>query len=115
MRFGVKPLLIKVSIAALRNHEAVRVRRGYSLQSANKTTLVVAGAASPNPFTFRRSASLRTCAGDTSLPGGRVDPEDRSLEDAAVRLVPFSASIYTYSVYFLVQRREAFEEVRVKA
>ncbi|TEB32161.1 hypothetical protein FA13DRAFT_1754580 [Coprinellus micaceus] len=39
----------------------------------------------------RRSASLRTYAGDTSLPGGRVDPEDKSIEDTA--------------------RREAFEEI----
>ncbi|TFK23534.1 hypothetical protein FA15DRAFT_593961 [Coprinopsis marcescibilis] len=33
----------------------------------------------------RRSASLRTYAGDTSLPGGRVDAGDRSLEDTARR------------------------------
>ncbi|KAL0581505.1 8-oxo-dGTP diphosphatase [Marasmius crinis-equi] len=39
----------------------------------------------------RRSATLRTYAGDTSLPGGKVDPQDRSLEDTA--------------------RREAFEEI----
>ncbi|KAF8165916.1 NUDIX hydrolase domain-like protein [Crassisporium funariophilum] len=39
----------------------------------------------------RRSASLRTYAGDTSLPGGKVDPEDKSIEDTA--------------------RREAFEEI----
>ncbi|KAJ7478180.1 NUDIX hydrolase domain-like protein [Mycena latifolia] len=39
----------------------------------------------------RRSASLRSYAGDTSLPGGKVDPEDRTIEDTA--------------------RREAFEEI----
>ncbi|TFK33195.1 NUDIX hydrolase domain-like protein [Crucibulum laeve] len=39
----------------------------------------------------RRSANLRTYAGDTSLPGGKVDPEDRTLEDTA--------------------RREAYEEI----
>ncbi|KAH9482169.1 Nudix hydrolase 22, chloroplastic [Psilocybe cubensis] len=39
----------------------------------------------------RRSSTLRTYAGDTSLPGGKVDPEDRSIEDTA--------------------RREAFEEI----
>ncbi|CAA7259409.1 unnamed protein product [Cyclocybe aegerita] len=39
----------------------------------------------------RRSANLRTYAGDTSLPGGKMDPEDRNLEDTA--------------------RREAFEEI----
>lgn len=44
---------------------------------------------------LRRSDSLRTYAGDTSLPGGKVDPEDRSIEDTA--------------------RREAFEEVSSRA
>ncbi|KAF9004221.1 hypothetical protein BDQ17DRAFT_1390265 [Cyathus striatus] len=39
----------------------------------------------------RRATTLRTYAGDTSLPGGKVDPSDKSLEDTA--------------------RREAFEEV----
>ncbi|KAM6496455.1 NUDIX hydrolase domain-like protein [Amanita muscaria] len=39
----------------------------------------------------RRSATLRTYAGDTSLPGGKVDPGDKSFEDTA--------------------RREAFEEI----
>ena len=32
----------------------------------------------------RRSATLRSYAGDTSLPGGRVDPGDRTFEDTAV-------------------------------
>ncbi|KAJ7081168.1 NUDIX hydrolase domain-like protein [Mycena belliarum] len=39
----------------------------------------------------RRSETLRTYAGDTSLPGGKVDVEDRTIEDTA--------------------RREAFEEI----
>jgi len=39
----------------------------------------------------RRSLTLRTYAGDTSLPGGRMDPEDKSFEDTA--------------------RREAYEEI----
>ncbi|KAF8076966.1 NUDIX hydrolase domain-like protein [Lyophyllum atratum] len=39
----------------------------------------------------RRSATLRTYAGDTSLPGGKADPEDGTVEDTA--------------------RREAFEEI----
>ncbi|KAI0065964.1 hypothetical protein BV25DRAFT_1880011 [Artomyces pyxidatus] len=39
----------------------------------------------------RRSETLRAYAGDTALPGGKVDPEDRTIEDTA--------------------RREAFEEI----
>ncbi|KAJ1306821.1 hypothetical protein OPQ81_007807 [Rhizoctonia solani] len=39
----------------------------------------------------RRSLALRTYGGDTSLPGGRMEPKDRSIEDTA--------------------RREAFEEI----
>ncbi|KZT29546.1 hypothetical protein NEOLEDRAFT_1215680 [Neolentinus lepideus HHB14362 ss-1] len=39
----------------------------------------------------RRSATLRSYAGDTSLPGGKVEPQDRSIEETA--------------------RREAFEEI----
>ena len=35
-------------------------------------------------FILRRSATLRTYAGDTSLPGGKVDPDDKSIEDTAV-------------------------------
>jgi coenzyme A diphosphatase NUDT7 len=37
--------------------------------------------------------TLRTYAGDTSLPGGKYEPDDRTLEDTA--------------------RREAYEEVRL--
>ncbi|KAI0030515.1 NUDIX hydrolase domain-like protein, partial [Vararia minispora EC-137] len=39
----------------------------------------------------RRSETLRSYAGDTALPGGKVDPADESIEDTA--------------------RREAFEEI----
>ena len=39
-----------------------------------------------------RSASLRTYAGDTSLPGGKVDSEDKTIEDTAVS--PRSAFYY---------------------
>ena len=41
-----------------------------------------------------RSASLRTYAGDTSLPGGKVDPEDKTIEDTAVS--PRSAPIFIF-------------------
>lgn len=33
----------------------------------------------------RRSLTLRAYAGDTSLPGGKVEPSDRTFEDTAVR------------------------------
>jgi len=39
----------------------------------------------------RRASTLRSYAGDTSLPGGKVDPEDKTMEDTA--------------------RREAYEEI----
>ena len=45
----------------------------------------------PNVCLGRRASGLRTYAGDTSLPGGKWDPEDRNMESTA--------------------RREAFEEV----
>lgn len=34
----------------------------------------------------RRSATLRTYAGDTALPGGKVEPQDKTFEDTAVSL-----------------------------
>ncbi|KAJ3860282.1 NUDIX hydrolase domain-like protein [Lentinula novae-zelandiae] len=39
----------------------------------------------------KRASTLRSFAGDTSLPGGKMDPEDKTIEDTA--------------------RREAFEEI----
>ena len=33
---------------------------------------------------YSRSSTLRTYAGHTSLPGGKVDPEDKTIEDTAV-------------------------------
>ena len=34
----------------------------------------------------RRSLTLRAYGGDTSLPGGKMEPTDRSIEDTAVSL-----------------------------
>lgn len=34
----------------------------------------------------RRASTLRTYAGDTSLPGGKVEPGDKTIEDTAVRI-----------------------------
>ena len=36
------------------------------------------------PCSIRRSKTLRTYAGDTSLPGGKMEPRDRNVEDTAV-------------------------------
>ena len=47
-----------------------------------------------------RSASLRTYAGDTSLPGGKADPEDKTIEDTAVS--SRSAFYYYYCILNLV-------------
>jgi coenzyme A diphosphatase NUDT7 len=47
-----------------------------------------------NPLYGRRASTLRSYAGDTSLPGGKYEPDDRTLEETA--------------------RREAFEEVKYK-
>jgi 8-oxo-dGTP pyrophosphatase MutT (NUDIX family) len=38
----------------------------------------------PTVTPHSRSSSLRTYAGDTSLPGGKVDPDDNTIEDTAV-------------------------------
>ncbi|KAF8705453.1 Rhomboid family, partial [Rhizoctonia solani] len=61
----------------------------YVLLSRQVLSLSICGLLSRS---FSRSLGLRTYGGDTSLPGGRMEPNDRSIEDTA--------------------RREAFEEVR---
>ncbi|QRW17114.1 NUDIX family hydrolase [Rhizoctonia solani] len=60
----------------------------YILLSRQVLSLSICGLLSRS---FSRSLGLRTYGGDTSLPGGRMEPNDRSIEDTA--------------------RREAFEEV----
>jgi hypothetical protein len=47
----------------------------------------------------RRSPTLRTYAGDTSLPGGRWDPEDRNLEETAVRAPWFRLSLSMFNYH----------------
>jgi hypothetical protein len=37
------------------------------------------------PLGDRRAKTLSSYAGDTALPGGRVDDEDKTIEDTAVR------------------------------
>ncbi len=53
---------------------------------------------------------LRNFPGDTSLPGGRYEPGDRTLEDTAVSVVGTINRPLTLCT-FSIQRREAFEEV----
>lgn len=36
------------------------------------------------PGSYRRSDALRAYAGDTALPGGKVDAQDATVEDTAV-------------------------------
>lgn len=55
---------------------------------------------------------MRTYAGDTSLPGGKWDPGDRSLEHTAVGV---SNRLRVTLELMYMQRREAFEEVCVSA
>jgi hypothetical protein len=51
---------------------------------------------------YRRSATLRTYAGDTSLPGGKWDPEDRNPEETAVR-----APLSVFNLFFMFSYRSA--------
>ncbi|KAL0950325.1 hypothetical protein HGRIS_010297 [Hohenbuehelia grisea] len=60
----------------------------------------------------RRSATLRSYAGDTSLPGGKVDPEDKTFEDTAVSSsINCTARFAVHTICLMYQRREAFEEI----
>ena len=60
----------------------------------------------------RRAKTLSSYAGDTALPGGKIDDADKTVEETAVRpdthvillLVPIVTG-------FALKRREAFEEV----
>ncbi|PFH48984.1 hypothetical protein AMATHDRAFT_148630 [Amanita thiersii Skay4041] len=70
---------------------ALSVRLPRSRSAAVLVALFVGRAGDVYVLLSRRSSTLRTYAGDTSLPGGKVDPEDKSMEDTA--------------------RREAFEEI----
>jgi hypothetical protein len=65
---------------------------------------------------YRRAKTLNSYAGDTALPGGRIDDADKTIEDTAVRLYT------TFFRYFdcdrqgfpqFLKRREAFEEVPI--
>lgn len=49
-----------------------------------------------NDTPIRRSATLRTYAGDTSLPGGKMDSGDRNIEETAVRLPRAAELMFSY-------------------
>ena len=49
-----------------------------------------------NDTPIRRSATLRTYAGDTSLPGGKMDSGDRNVEETAVRLPRAAELMFSY-------------------
>ena len=63
----------------------------------------------------QRSQSLRSYAGDTSLPGGKVERGDRSIEDVAVSILSIYYSLLplfnALSCTCVPQRREAYEEI----
>ncbi|KAG5637811.1 hypothetical protein H0H81_003143 [Sphagnurus paluster] len=90
------PPLTEKSKQCLRNLSAYR-RPKYDIQfprarsAAVLVALFVGRMGDLYVLLSRRSANLRTYAGDTSLPGGKADPEDATVEDTA--------------------RREAFEEI----
>ncbi|KAI0043466.1 hypothetical protein FA95DRAFT_1563263 [Auriscalpium vulgare] len=87
--------LKRESIRALRNLAAHRTPRVPPWPRAQSAAVLVALFVGRHGDLYvllsRRAATLRTYAGDTALPGGKVDPQDRTIEDTA--------------------RREAFEEI----
>lgn len=81
---------------ALRNLASLRISRPVlpyprSRRAAVLVALFVGRMGDLYVLLSRRAATLRTYAGDTALPGGKVDREDATIEDAA--------------------RREAYEEI----
>ena len=47
---------------------------------------------------YSRASTLRSYAGDTALPGGKVDPDDESIEDTAVSALLLNTTHFTKSV-----------------
>ncbi|KAG8683633.1 hypothetical protein FRC09_015948 [Ceratobasidium sp. 395] len=62
------------------------VRFPRSRQAAVLVALFVGRLGDIYVLLSRRSLGLRTYGGDTSLPGGRVEPNDHSIEDTAIGL-----------------------------
>ncbi|KAJ6621003.1 NUDIX hydrolase domain-like protein [Mycena sp. CBHHK59/15] len=90
------PPLSKESKRCLRNlatHRAAKQKFIYprSKSAAVLVALFVGRMGDLYVLLSRRASTLRSFAGDTALPGGKVDPEDRTIEDTA--------------------RREAYEEI----
>ncbi|KAH7905894.1 hypothetical protein BJ138DRAFT_704756 [Hygrophoropsis aurantiaca] len=80
-------------IENLLKYRAQRTRAKFprSLSAAVLVPLFIGRAGDLYVLLSRRSADLREYGGDTALPGGKVDPQDLTIEDTA--------------------RREAFEEI----
>ncbi|KAH7923639.1 hypothetical protein BV22DRAFT_1036121 [Leucogyrophana mollusca] len=85
----------RVCIQNLLSYRARRTRAQFprSQSAAVLVPLFVGRAGDLYVLLSRRSADLRAYGGDTALPGGKVDPQDLTIEDTA--------------------RREAFEEVGI--
>ena len=47
-----------------------------------------------------RASTLRSYAGDTALPGGKVDPDDESIEDTAVSALMLYTMHFTKSALY---------------
>ncbi|KIK99005.1 hypothetical protein PAXRUDRAFT_605341 [Paxillus rubicundulus Ve08.2h10] len=99
----------KQCIQNLVNYRATRTRAQFprSQSAAVLVPLFVGRSGDLYVLLSRRSEALRTYAGDTALPGGRIDPRDVTMEDTAVSPARFLTAYWCSDVS---QRREAFEE-----
>ncbi|KAI5116234.1 hypothetical protein M0805_003296 [Coniferiporia weirii] len=79
------------NLAAYKAPKALRRKGPKSCSAAVLVALFIGRSGDLYVLLSQRSATLRTYAGDTSLPGGKVEEADRTIEDTA--------------------RREAFEEI----
>ena len=70
-------------VRLLRRDEGTPARQART--PAAVLVALLARPAEPTVLLTRRSAHLRDHAGQVSLPGGRMEPEDRSPEDTALR------------------------------
>ena len=68
-----------------RLEQVVALRPGVGARKAAVLVLIGQGADGPEILFVERAATMRTHAGQIAFPGGASDPEDRTLEDTALR------------------------------